>query len=198
MQKRQTLVIGFVITNKWSVVGFLFTCRNQNLDLISYVSVFISKMKFILKFILIGADNIIRVKNMEISAYQINNVLRVYGEQLRQSLISNQPEDTDTNAPHRIDISAKARRETIIEDITSNMIERITQFGPGDNVEKEVFKKLESEHGKPLAINEDRHNELIFKEIDGNGETINSLSIEDSKFLTNKLKDITKESAEKK
>jgi len=126
---------------------------------------------------------------MVISAYQVNNVLRVYGDQLRQSLISNQPEGTDTNAPHRIDISAKARRETIIEDITSNMIERITQFGPGDNVKKEVFKKLESEHGKPLAINEDRHNEFIFKEIDGNGETINSLLIEDSKFLTNKLKD---------
>ena len=63
--------------------------------------------------------------------------------------------------------------------------------------EKEISKKLGSEHGKSLAINEDRHNELIFKEIDGNGETINSISIEDSKFLTNKLKDIKKKTVEK-
>ena len=124
---------------------------------------------------------------MVISAYQVNNVLRVYGDQLRQSVISNRPEDTDTSTPDRISISAKTRRDTIIDDIISNIIERITQFGPGDNVEKEVFKKLESEHGKRLAINEDRHNELIFKEIDGKDETINSLSIEDSKFLTNIL-----------
>ena len=119
LQKRQILVIGFVITNKWSVVGFLFTCRNQNLDLISYVSVFTSKMKFILKFILIGADNIIRVKNMEISAYQINNVLRVYGEQLRRGRISNRKRSTDTNAPDKISISVRAERKTIIDDTTS-------------------------------------------------------------------------------
>jgi hypothetical protein len=124
---------------------------------------------------------------MVISAYQVNNVLRVYGDQLRQNMVSNRPEGTDTCTPDRISISAKTRRVTIIDDIISNIIERITQFGPHDNVEKEVFKKLESEHGKSLAINEDRHNELIFKEIDGKGETINSLSIEDSKFLTNKL-----------
>jgi hypothetical protein len=133
---------------------------------------------------------------MVISAYQVNNVLRVYGDQLSQGRISNRPKDTDTKAPDKINISAKARRETIIDDITSNIIERITQFGPHDNVEKGLLKKLESEAGKPLSINKGRHNELIFKEIEGNGETINSISIEDSKFLTNKLKEITKETAE--
>ncbi len=124
---------------------------------------------------------------MVISAYQVNNVLRVYGDQLRQSIIYSRAEGIDTYAPDRIIISAETRRKTIIDDIVSNIIERITQFGPRDTVEKEIFKKLESEHGQPLAINEDRHNKLIFKEIDGNDETINSLSIEDSKFLTNKL-----------
>ena len=124
---------------------------------------------------------------MLISAYHINNVLRVYGEQLRQSMISNRPEGTDTNVPDGIDISAKSRRKTIIDDITANIIERITQFVPHDNVKKEVFKKLRSEHENPLDINEDRHNKLIFKEIDENGETINSLSIENSRFLSNKL-----------
>ena len=124
---------------------------------------------------------------MLISAYHINNVLRVYGEQLRQSMISNRPEGTDTNVPNSIDISAKSRRKTIIDDITSNIIERITQSVPHDNVKKEIFKKLENKHEKPLVLNEDRHNKLIFKEIDENGETINSLSIEDSKFLKNNL-----------
>ena len=124
---------------------------------------------------------------MIISEHHVNNVLRVYGDLLRQSMISNRPECIDSNAPDRIGISAKTRRETIINDIISNIIERITQFEPNDNVEKEVFKKLESKHGNPLGINEDRHYKLIFKEIDGNDETINLLSIKDSKFSMNKL-----------
>jgi hypothetical protein len=124
---------------------------------------------------------------MVISAHHINNVLRVYGDQLRQSMISDRPEGSDTNIPERISFSAKTRRETIIDDIISNIIERITQFGPHDNVGKVVFKEVECKHGNPEALDDDRHNRLIFKEIDGNGETINSLSFEDSKILASKL-----------
>ena len=133
---------------------------------------------------------------MVISAYQINNVLRVYGEQLRRGRISNQHRSTDTNVPDKISISARTRRENIIDDISSNIIERITQFEPYDNVEKKLLKKLESEHEGHLTIIGDNPHKLIFKEIDENSESINSLSIEDSKFFTNKLKEITKETAE--
>ena len=76
---------------------------------------------------------------MIISAYQINNVLRVYGEQLRRGRISKRQRSTDTKGPDKISISANARRETIIDGITSNIIERITQFEPHGNVEKDVL-----------------------------------------------------------
>ena len=122
----------------------------------------------------------------EITAYQINNVLRVYGEQLRRGRISNWKRPADSNSPDKISISAKARRESIADDITSNIIERITQSEFNDNVENTVFKTLESEHGKSLNINDSHHDELTFKEIEENGETIKSISIEDSKLLTNK------------
>jgi len=124
---------------------------------------------------------------MVISEHHINNVLRVYGDQLRQSMIPIRPEDTDTSEPENIGISAKSRRETIIDDIISSIIERITQLKPHDNVEKEVLKKHECKHGNPLAIDKDRQDKLLFKEIDENGETINSLSIKNSRFLSNKL-----------
>jgi hypothetical protein len=129
---------------------------------------------------------------MPISPHQINNVLRVYGDQLCQSRVSNQPEANDAKAPEKISMSANTRRETIIDGITSNIIERITQSGPHDKAETEVSKSLESDHAKPLLINKDRRNKLIFKEIDGNAESLFSLSIEDSKFLANKLTVITK------
>ena len=134
---------------------------------------------------------------MLITAYQVNNVLRVYGDQLRQSKISTRPKNTDPGLPDRISISAKARRKTIIDNISANIVDKITQFGPYNKVEKEVFEKLETEYGGNLAITADDPNGLIFKEINEDGETINSLSIEDSNFLTNKLKEITKETIDK-
>jgi hypothetical protein len=134
---------------------------------------------------------------MVISAYHVNNVLRVYGDQLRQSKISSRLNNTDPSKPDRISISSNARRKTIIDNITNNIINKITQYGPHDNVEKEVFEKLEDEYGAQLTISADNPKELVFKEINEHGETINSLSIEDSSFLTNKLKEITQETIDK-
>ena len=43
-----------------------------------------------------------------ITAYQVNNVLRVYGDQLRQGRVSIRPKNTDPGLPDRISISTKA------------------------------------------------------------------------------------------
>jgi hypothetical protein len=134
---------------------------------------------------------------MLITAYQVNNVLRVYGDQLRQGKISSRSKNGDAQLQDKISISTRARRNTIIDNIASNIVNKIMQFGPSGKVEKEVFERLENEYGAPLAVSGDNPNGLIFKKIDENGETINSLSIEDSSFLTNKLKEITKETIDK-
>jgi len=130
---------------------------------------------------------------MIISAYQVNNVLRVYGDQLRRTRISNLPKNTNAPAPDKISISEGARRKSIIDMVASDIVDKITQNGPKDNIEKEVFKKLENEFGGNLTVSRKGPSELIFKEIDENGETINSLSIEDSEFLSYKLNEITKD-----
>ena len=134
---------------------------------------------------------------MLITAYQVNNVLRVYGDQLRQGKIAGRSKNRDAQLQDKIVISSNTRRKTIIENITSNIVDKIMQFGPSGKVEKEVFEKLENEYGAQLTVSGDNSNGLIFKKIDDNGETVNSLSIEDSSFLTNKLKEITKETIDK-
>ena len=130
---------------------------------------------------------------MVISAYQVNNVLRVYGDQLRQNRTLNRPKAKDAGTPDKINISSEAKRQAIIDKISETIVERITDFGPNDNIEKEVFKKLEDEYGGHLAVSKNSPADLVFKEIDENGETINSLSVEDSKILRYKLEEITKE-----
>ena len=58
---------------------------------------------------------------------------------------------------------------------------------------KEVFKRLEDDYGANLAVAGNGSTDLIFKVIDEDGETMNSLSLEDSKFLRYKLEEITKD-----
>jgi len=135
---------------------------------------------------------------MVISPYQVNNVLRVYGDQLRQNRSLNRLKNNDNSgSPDKIDISVEAKRKVLIDKISSEILNKISQYGPHENVEKEVFKKLEDEYGAHLTIAKNSPSELIFKTIDENGETINSLSIEDSKFLRYKLEEITKETINK-
>ncbi|UCG66829.1 MAG: hypothetical protein JSW12_07440 [Deltaproteobacteria bacterium] len=134
---------------------------------------------------------------MVISTYQVNNVLRVYGDQLRHNRLSGKEKGGDTCSPDKINISSEAKRKAIIDKIASDIVDRITRYGPHENVEKDVFKQLEDEYGAHLAISRNTPTDLIFKVIDGNGETMNSLSIEDSKFLRYKLEEITRDIVDK-
>jgi len=127
---------------------------------------------------------------MVIPVYQVNNVLRVYGEQLRQNRGLDKPSADNIHQPDKISISSEARRKTIVDKISSQIVGRITKYGPNDDVEKEIFKKLEDQYGARLEIAGEGSSDLIFKVIDDDGETVNSLSIDDSKFLHYSLKNI--------
>jgi len=134
---------------------------------------------------------------MFITTYLINNVLRVYGDLLCKSRVAVRQKNTDDGLSDKISISTKARRKTIVDNITANIVNKMTRYGPHDNFEKEVFERLENGYGEHLAIFGEDSDGLIFKEIDENGETINSLSIEDSNLLTKKLMEITEEAIDK-
>ena len=134
---------------------------------------------------------------MMISDYQVNKFLRVYGDQLRQSRVSTNTKNTELGLPDKVGISSMSRRKLIVDEIASKIVDRIMRNGPYDDIEKEVFQKLENEYGGQLTVAQESSAELIFKEIDGNGETIRSLSINDSKFLSNKLTEIAKETIDR-
>lgn len=134
---------------------------------------------------------------MVITPYQVNSVLRVYGDQLRQNRLSAQAKTAAKQPSETVSISAGAKRKAIIDKIAADVVDRITQYGPSEEVEKEVFRKLEDEYGTQLAVTNQKPNELVFKVIDENGETVKSLNLEDSSFLTRKLEEITKETIDK-
>ena len=127
---------------------------------------------------------------MDISTYQLNTVLRVYGNQLRQGRISStQSSSGSQRAPDIVTISAGTKREAVIEKVSSDMLERITKNGPQSQEEKEVFQKLQDEYGQELLISEKNGGNFKFKAIDETGSTTVELPPETSDNLLGKLQE---------
>jgi len=134
---------------------------------------------------------------MVIDSYKVNNVLRVYGDQLRQSKAVRKTGECSESGTDRVDVPGGAKRKALIERIAATIVDKILQEGPGDDLEKEMFQKLQEEYGESLAVSPEGFKGLLFRVIDGDGESLHSLSIEDANFLTQKLKEITTETVDK-
>ena len=133
---------------------------------------------------------------MVLSVYKVNNVLRVYKDQLRQGRSLQRRDGNARPQPDKISISGEAKRKIIADRIAADIASRIAQNGPKDNLEKEVFQKLEDAYGSQLEVSGKGTKDLIFTSIDDNGETIKSISVEDSEILAYKLHDIARETVE--
>ena len=130
---------------------------------------------------------------MNITTYQIHNVLMAYGKQLSQSKrLQHKKGDALLRRTDRISLSVQTRRKAIIDRVTSDIINRIINDGPHYEMEQEAFGQLEDEYGDSLSVNNE-DSELIFKVIDKEkGEVTKTLSIKDSNFLKDRLEEITK------
>lgn len=124
---------------------------------------------------------------MVISAYQVNNVLRVYRDQLRHSKISNRAVNEGGRSPDRISISTGGKQKALIDKITSNIAEKIAQIGTDGKIGKKAFKELEDGYGMRLDVSQEGPSDMIFKVIDDGEETIKSFSLEDPEFMAYKM-----------
>ena len=136
---------------------------------------------------------------MTISAYQIQNVLRVYSEQLRQGKTLTRYVPAEEGPKDKIDISAQGKRTAIIKKIASEVVDKISHFGPTNDIESCTLKALEEEYGSKLRVDrDDSTNELIFKVIDQkNNETIKIIPSEEADFLKQRLEEIAKSRIDK-
>jgi hypothetical protein len=118
---------------------------------------------------------------MVISAYQVNNVLRVYHDQLRYGKASSRSENNVTRTPDQVSISTGGKRKAVIDKIASSIADKINRSGTRNEIGKEELKELEGEFGVQLDVSRNGSTDLVYKMIDDQGETVNLLTIEDIK-----------------
>jgi hypothetical protein len=135
---------------------------------------------------------------MQIPSYQIHNVLKVYSKQLSQSRIIERQKALGKKADSdKINISAEAKRQAIINRVAADIVDRITNSGPQDEVEQEIVSKLENEIGKSVQF-ASQSTGFVFNEINGDNEkTTNTLQMNDSSFLIKRLEELAKEAVDK-
>ena len=127
-----------------------------------------------------------------LSDYIVKNVLEVYRNHLVEEGKFLKSKDRNIESYDKNNLS-QAQRKAVIERLSETIADLSIDFGPKDNIERDVFKLLQHEYGARLAVSKNNQEGLIFKEIDENGETVNVLSIEDSRILRQRLEEIAED-----
>ncbi len=127
---------------------------------------------------------------MNIAPYQIQNVIRAYGQRVgRKGLVQLRP-SASRSTPDVITISGEAKRRQITERITSEIISRLRGGEVPPQLSPKVVERLNKELGGRLDIlpDQDRENGFKFLVIDADkGEVMRELSPQDTERLIKRM-----------
>ena len=137
---------------------------------------------------------------MHVPSYQMHNVLNVYSRQLKQNVSSggntNPIEGTPTD---RVNLTPEGKRQATIEKVSRDILNKITRFGSLAETRQRITENDEKNSPKEFLADEKHETTFVFNAIDSvNQKITNTLSVEDSGFLIQKLEQLAKESGNKK
>jgi hypothetical protein len=119
---------------------------------------------------------------MYIHSYQIHNVLNAYRKQLCQNPSTGGPrQPAETKTDDRINISPESQKPKIVDDISTQIIDRITKFSPRSKFDQVLADRL-SQFQDAHAPHPDRNKasaiDFTYTEIDElNRKTTNTLKV---------------------
>ena len=131
---------------------------------------------------------------MYVPSYQMHNVLNVYSKKLRLNISSKDQNTSETLPVDRVDLTSEEKRRTTVEKVSKEILDKIIRFG----------SQTDSPHGNPehMTANTDKVSAsaepnrvgFVFNVIDTvNNKTTNTISVEDSSFLIQRLEQVSKD-----
>ena len=131
---------------------------------------------------------------MYVPSYQMHNVLNVYSKKLRHKISSKDQNTSETLPVDRVDLTSEGKRRTTIEKVSKEILDKIIRFG----------SQTDSSHGRSehIKVNPDKVSAsakpnrvgFVFNAIDTiNKKTTNTVSVEDSSFLIQRLEQLSKD-----
>ena len=135
---------------------------------------------------------------MQIPSYQIQNVLKVYSRQLSQGKIPGRNNIANANkiSADSVTISPEGKRQAIIDKVASNIVDRIITEGPKEKTQEKTTSQIEKEPGRNINFTKEK-NQFTYTKIDENNQKIiHTLSVEDSKFITQRMAELARKIAD--
>lgn len=112
---------------------------------------------------------------MHIPSYKIHNVLKVYSRQISEERLTENGGKKTAVHPNG------GKRDTIIDRVTTDIINKISHFGSSDHPEKGITEILENETDRRDPATPTNETRFTFTAIDIRGEkSTRTLSLEDS------------------
>ena len=134
---------------------------------------------------------------MFVPSYQMHNVLNVYTKKLRQNINTKDQNPTEKPPADRAKLTSGGKRRATIEKVSKEIYEKIIRFGSqADSLHRES-DQIEGNMDKESASVKTNKAGFVFNVIDAiNKKTTNTVSVEDSSFLIQRLEQLSKNTME--
>lgn len=136
---------------------------------------------------------------MNVSTYQIHNVLNVYSKQLSQDRSAPKLKSGyKRNLTDQINLSPEGKRRATIEKVAQEILSKISDYGAKNERKTEEQDRFEEKEKAHFESNHKREAAFVFNIIDElNKKRTTALSVKDTDFLVNRLDQLAKEAVEK-
>jgi len=135
---------------------------------------------------------------MFVPSYQMRNVLNVYSKKLRHKITSGKDQNTSEKPPaDRINLTSERKRRATIEKVSKKIFDKIIHFGSRTDSLHRESDQIEGNMDKESASVKTNRAAFVFNVIDAiNKKTTNTVSVEDSSFLIQRLEQLSKNTVE--
>lgn len=131
---------------------------------------------------------------MYVPSYQMHNVLNVYSKKLRHSISSKDQNTSETLPVDRVDLTSEGKRRTTIEKVSKEILDKIIRFGSQTDSPHGSSELIKPNTDKVSASAKPNKVGFVFNVIDTiNNKKTNTISVEDSSFLIQRLEELSKD-----
>jgi hypothetical protein len=124
----------------------------------------------------------------------MHNVLNVYSKKLRHYISSKDQNTSETLPDDRVDLTSEGKRRTTIEKVSKEILDKIIRFGSQTDSPHGSSEHMKANTDKVSASAKPNRVGFVFNVIDTiNNKTTNTISVEDSSFLIQRLEQLSKD-----
>jgi methionyl-tRNA formyltransferase len=125
--------------------------------------------------------------------------MKVYSKQLSQGKMLSRNSKfgiANTVSADSVTISSEGKRQTIIDKVAANIVDKIITEGPKEENEAQITDQIERELGKKINFSKDKTQFTYTTIDDNNNKTTKTLSVEDSQFVVKRMTELARQVAD--